>query len=60
MPGFRLADPLAHGDLLQVARKDSESFLMRDPQLRSARGETLKILLYLFGRDDAVRLLSAG
>jgi len=60
MPGFRLADPLAHGDLLQVARKDSESFLMRDPQLRSARGETLRLLLYLFGRDDAVRLLSAG
>jgi len=60
LPGFRLADPLAHGDLLQVARKDAEALLLRDPQLASARGEMLKLLLYLFGRDDAVRLLAAG
>jgi len=60
LPGFRLADPLAHGGLLQIARKDAEALLARDPQLASPRGETLKLLLYLFGRDDAVRLLSAG
>jgi ATP-dependent DNA helicase RecG len=60
MPGFRLADPLQHGDLLQVARKDAEALLLRDPQLASPRGELLKLLLYLFGRDDAVRLLAAG
>ncbi len=60
MPGFRLADPFAHADLLQVARKDAEALLLRDPHLTSPRGDNLKLLLYLFGRDDAVRLLSAG
>jgi ATP-dependent DNA helicase RecG len=60
LPGFRLADPLVHADLLAVARKDSEALLRHDPLLTSPRGETLKLLLYLFGRDDAVRLLSAG
>ena len=34
--------------------------LTRDPDFRSERGEALRLLLYLFGRDEAVRLLRAG
>ncbi len=32
----------------------------RDPGLESERGQALRLLLYLFGRDAAIRLLRAG
>jgi len=59
-PGFRVARLEAHGDLLEAARDDARLVLTRDPELAGARGEALRLLLYVFGRDDAVRLLRAG
>jgi ATP-dependent DNA helicase RecG len=60
MPEFRLADLAVHADLLAVARDDAQLILSRDPDLQSPRGEALRTLLYLFGRDEAVRYLKAG
>jgi ATP-dependent DNA helicase RecG len=60
MPAFRLADLAEHGELLSAARDDVELVLARDPKLASRRGEALRHLLYLFERDEAIRLLSAG
>jgi ATP-dependent DNA helicase RecG len=60
MPEFRLADLAAHADLLAVARDDAQLVLIRDPELQSERGQALRTLLYLFGRDEAVRYLRAG
>jgi ATP-dependent DNA helicase RecG len=60
MPEFRLADIAAHADLLAVARDDARLILTRDPELKSPRGEALRVLLYLFERDEAVRLLRTG
>ena len=60
MPEFRLADLAAHADLLAVARDDAQLVLARDPELQSPRGEALRVLLYLFGRDEAVRYLRTG
>jgi len=57
---FRLADLAAHGELLAAARDDAKLALSRDPGLKSPRGEALRMLLYLFGRDEAVRYLRAG
>ena len=57
---FRMADLAAHGELLAAARDDAKLVLSRDPDLRSPRGEALRVLLYLFGRDEAVRYLRAG
>ena len=59
-PGFRVARMDAHSDLLPAARDDARLIMRTDPELRSERGRALRILLYLFGRDEAVRLLSAG
>jgi len=59
-PGFRLARLEVHGKLLSAARDDAVLVLNRDPKLASARGAALRHLLYLFARDDAVRLLGAG
>jgi ATP-dependent DNA helicase RecG len=60
LPVFRMADLAQHGELLAAARDDAALVLTRDPQLKGPRGEALRVLLYLFERDEAVRLLSAG
>ncbi|ESX62537.1 ATP-dependent DNA helicase RecG [Mesorhizobium sp. LSHC422A00] len=59
-PGFQVARIEVHADLLEAARDDARLILSRDPELQSERGEALRLLLYLFGRDEAVRLLRAG
>ena len=60
VPLFRLADLAVDGDLLAAARDDARLVLARDGKLTSPRGEALRILLYLFERDEAVRLIAAG
>ena len=57
---FRLASLSAHGELLAAAHDDARLMLSRDPELQSPRGQALRVLLYLFGRDEAVRYLRAG
>jgi len=47
-------------DLIAAARDDARLVIERDPRLGSPRGEALRLLLYLFERDGAVRLLRAG
>jgi ATP-dependent DNA helicase RecG len=60
VPGFRVARIEAHADLLEPARQDAALVLSRDPGLTTERGEALRHLLYLFERDEAIRLLRAG
>jgi len=60
LPEFHIADLALDGDLLAVARDDAALILARDPDLASPRGEALRILLYLFDRDAAVRTLRSG
>ncbi len=59
-PGFRVARLEFHTKLLAAARDDATLILTRDPKLKSPRGEALRDLLYLFARDEAIRLLDAG
>ncbi|HYE00702.1 MAG TPA: ATP-dependent DNA helicase RecG [Alphaproteobacteria bacterium] len=60
LPDFRLANLEAHGDLLAMARDDARLILDRDPGLEGPRGQALRILLYLFARDAAVKYLQSG
>jgi ATP-dependent DNA helicase RecG len=60
LPGFRLARLEVHGKLLNAAREDASLMLNRDPKLTSPRGAALRQLLYLFARDEAIKLLGAG
>jgi ATP-dependent DNA helicase RecG len=60
MPSFRIALPDVHGELLEIARDEAKLALARDPTFRSARADAMRYLLYLFGRDEAVRLMRAG
>jgi ATP-dependent DNA helicase RecG len=60
MPGFRIGDASTHADLIETARDDARLVLETDPDLVSPRGQALRVLLYLFARDEAIRLLRAG
>ncbi len=60
LPAFRVADLEAHGDLLRLAREDASAVLRDDPELKSERGKALRVLLYLFERDAAIRYLTSG
>jgi ATP-dependent DNA helicase RecG len=59
-PGFRVARIEAHGKLLGPARDDARLILSQDPDLTTPRGNALRHLLYLFGKDEAIRLIRAG
>ncbi|MCW5693163.1 MAG: ATP-dependent DNA helicase RecG [Pseudolabrys sp.] len=59
-PGFHVARLETHGKYLGAARDDAKLILERDPQLQSERGKALRHLLYLFGKDEAIKLTRAG
>ena len=60
LPAFRIAMLPEHQDLLEAARDEARLGLTRDPELKAKDAEALRVLLYLFERDDAVRLIRAG
>jgi ATP-dependent DNA helicase RecG len=59
-PGFRLARMAQHSALLSVARDDARLLLSQDPELKTERGQAIRVLLYLFERETAIKLLRAG
>ncbi len=59
-PGWRLADPVEHDGLLQMAHRDAAHLLERDPKLASERGRAIRLLLRLFERGAALRTLASG
>ena len=60
VPGFAVARLEVHGKYLGAARDDAALILSRDPQLQTERGQALRHLLYLFGKDEAIKLIRAG
>ena len=59
-PGFRFVDLEHHQDLLAPARAEAERRLEALPGLAGERAAALRVLLHLFERHDAVRVLAAG
>lgn len=60
VPGFSLAQSEHHHDILAMARDDARLVIENNANLEGERGEALRVLLYLFGQDQAVRLLRSG
>jgi len=60
LPEFRMVNLESHAELLAIARDDARLIVDRDPELKSARGDALRTLLYLFERDAAVRYARTG
>ena len=57
---FHFADLSIHGDLLSMANDDARLLVETDLELKSARGQAICILLYLFERDRAIGYLRSG
>lgn len=57
---FKLADMSVHQDLLIKARDDVHNILKQDQSLTIPRGQALRILLYLFEQNEAVKTYLAG
>ena len=60
MPGFRLSVPDKHSELLAIARDDAKNIINQDGKLETQRGQAVRTLLYLFERDEAIKLIRAG
>ncbi len=60
LPGFKLAQLDVHADLLKLARAEAQNILTTNPHLEGAHGKALLVLLHLFEREAAVKLLQAG
>jgi ATP-dependent DNA helicase RecG len=60
LPEFRLADPVEHEGLLDMAHRDAAVLLSRDPGLTSERGRAIRWLLRLFERTEAMKTLASG
>ena len=60
LPEFRLANIIEQTDLFQLANQEAIRFLSRDPNLQTNRGQALKNMLYLFGKDKEIHFLKAG
>jgi len=60
LPEFRVARLPEDEALLQTARDEARLVLTRDPELNGPRAENLRVLLYLFERDDTIKLMRAG
>ena len=59
-PGFKLADLAVHGELLPIARDAAQALVAAHPELTGPQGEAVKVLLHLFEREEAIRLIEAG
>ena len=60
MEEFKIADLSVHGDLLKTACNDAKYVMNIDPELQTQRGRALRLLLYLFRKDEAVKTLRSG
>jgi ATP-dependent DNA helicase RecG len=58
--GFNLACAEHHADVLEIARKSAKLVMSTNPKLEGVQGEALRVLLYLFGQDQAIRLIRSG
>jgi ATP-dependent DNA helicase RecG len=59
-PGFRFARLDVHSGLLAKAREEAQAALRRSERLTGDENRGRRLLLYLFERDEAAKLIEAG
>ncbi|AZL57571.1 ATP-dependent DNA helicase RecG [Tabrizicola piscis] len=60
LPRFRVADLERQAALMALAQSDARKLLLDDPSLTSARGRSVRALLWLLDQDRAIRLITVG
>ena len=57
---FVFFDLITHKNLINIAIQEAKDILKVDPKLQNERGKALFDLLYLFEKNKAINLISAG
>jgi len=60
LPKFRVADVETQSGLMALAQSDARALLTQDPKLQSPRGQAARLLLWLMGHDESIRLIQVG
>ena len=60
LPDYRFADLAAHASLLPIASDYAKLEASREEPLQGPRGQALRTLLYLFERDEGVKLMRSA
>ena len=60
LPRFRVADLERQAGLMEVAQSDARKLLSDEPTLAGARGQAVRMLLWLTEQDRALKLLRVG
>ena len=60
LPPFRLVSPETHADMLGAADKEARLAIERDPDLKTPRGQAVRLVLNIFGYADAAELARSG
>ena len=60
LPGYRIARPEVHAQLITQARDEALRIMQNNPKLTGEQGDALRCLLYLYERDEAIPLIGAG
>ena len=60
LPRFKVADLERDAGLMASAQADARALLVKDPTLETDRGRAARMLLWLMGQDEAIRLISVG
>ena len=57
---FKVLDINIHENLIKIANKEAKLIINKNPTLSGETGDNLKILLYLFDQDKAIKLINSG
>ncbi|WP_121065002.1 ATP-dependent DNA helicase RecG [Chachezhania antarctica] len=60
LPKFHVADLERQTGLMATAHDDARALLATDPELKGARGQAARTLLWLLRQDRAIRLIGVG
>ena len=60
MENLKLCDFDLQSQLIATARKDAQAIIQTDPELKTPRGQAIKMLMYLFEKDVYIPMILAG
>ena len=60
LPEYKFANLVSHQNLLQIANKDAQNILEKNPNLSGISGQNIKNLLRIFKYDNFLQLVKSG
>ena len=60
LENLKLCDYELQSQLIATARKDAQQIIQTDPELKTPRGQAIKMLMYLFEKDVYIPMILAG